>query len=153
MRWWAIKEEEVGKDLHSLAKREHLGKIREFPREKRDPKKRSGNVRSWFRSRSRGLVTVSDQIPVFSWLKRKRSGNFGNGVGRDGIFPSRFHPYAGELCIFVLREKKGFVAAENRVELLQRKRKSLGPDHTAPNVVNLLNQPSQVQGRKPLSSS
>ena len=66
------------------------------------------------------------------------------------IFFSQIRRRAVYLCI---KRKKGFVAAENQVELLQRKRKSLGPDHTAPNIVNLLNQPSQVQGRKPLSSS
>jgi hypothetical protein len=39
-------ERGLGKNYISLlfAKREHLGKIQEFPREKRDPRKRSGNV-------------------------------------------------------------------------------------------------------------
>jgi hypothetical protein len=30
---------------------------------------------------------------------------------------------------------------------------NLGPDHTAPNILNLLNQPSRVQGSKSLSPS
>ena len=76
------------------------------------------------------------------------------------IFFSRTRRRAAYLCI---KRKKGW-SNYNRQHItldqsegckLSRllQKKSLGPDHTAPNVLNLLNHPSWVQGIKPLIPS
>ena len=75
-----------------------------------------------------------------------------------------FLEYAGELRIFALRGKRGLaqftvdstspwtrVRAPEPCRIILHKRMNLGPDHTTPNSLNLLYQPSWVQGNEPLS--
>ena len=69
------------------------GTKRLFPDGKQDPRKQSGKTQNHFRFCNRDFLPVSWPVSCFPDENGIWSGKTEYGAGRDGIFPSRFHPY------------------------------------------------------------